>query len=163
MPNWAGTKIEPREERLVSEYLERTWPKARKVVRVRLGQVQALLPTEVLSQPELNMIGVLRRWADAVVLLPDRSIIVEGAILPDPGDISRLLYYEALFKRTPEYSDRWPLPVEKVLLLAIPDPLLVSLGSASGVRVVTYTPAWIQAYVESLSKNKQRATPKERQ
>ena len=159
MPGKAGKTFEPREERMLSEWLARTYQTGRIIQRVRLGPILTNLANAPLNLAEYNLVGNVRRWADAVVILPDRVVLIEAAILPDPGDVSRLHLYAELWPHTPEYSEYTGLPLELVLLTAIPDPVLVRIAGKFGVSCVQYTPDWISEYLATLTSRAQRATP----
>lgn len=101
-----------------------------------------------MSDEEARLVGVFRRWADALVFLPDRIVLIEGKILPQPGVLSQLSLYEELIPKTPELQEHWPKPIEKVLVCAIEDPLISELARRGGVRVVIFHPRWINNYLK---------------
>ena len=84
------------------------------------------------------------------MIMPDRIVLIEGKILPQPGVISQLQLYERLLPKTPELAEHKDKPIEKVLLCAIPDPLLNTLCREAGIRVVVYRPKWITSYLKNL-------------
>ncbi len=92
--------------------------------------------------------GVFRRWADAVVILPDRIVLIEAKILPKPGVGEQLDLYERLIPETPELRQHAHKPIEKVLVCAIEDRLVTQLLRERGIRVVVYKPAWIDEYLD---------------
>jgi hypothetical protein len=150
-------KWQPREMRLVSEYVAKYYPNSISLTRVRLGPTHPALILEDISEEEKNMLTVWRRWADAIVITRNRLILIEGAILPDPGDVSKLILYEYLLKYTPELQQYLDRDVVKVLLLAIEDPVLEKIARAAGIQVVVFCPDWVRDYVRSLAERKQRA------
>jgi len=95
-----------------------------------------------------RLLGVFRRWADAVVTMPDRIVLIEGKILPQLGVISQLKAYERMIPNTPEYREHATKPVEKVLVCAIEDPLITQLAREEGIRVVIFRPEWIEEYLK---------------
>ena len=151
-------KWEAREMRLVSEWIAREYPDRPYRTNVRLGSLHPRLKGKFLSESELRMAGVFRRWADALVFLDDRIILIEGAIRPQPGDISVLRLYKRLIPNTPDLAEYSNLPVEMVLLCSIPDPVLVELAREDGIRVVVYRPKWIEEYMEVLYPRERTAT-----
>jgi hypothetical protein len=151
-------KWEPREMRMVSEYLVKKYSGYRSMTRVRLGALHPELLSPDLSEEEKNMLTVWRRWADAIVITPTTMILIEAAILPDPGDISKLDLYAALLPHTPEFAEYKSFPIVKELVIAIEDPLLVKLAHDSGIRVVVFSPGWVKDYIKTLSHRKQRAS-----
>ena len=143
--------------RMLGEWLEKTYPDKNYYTRVRLGRPPAVAFGEPLPPEELAMLGVWRRWADAVVVLPDRLVLVEAAIRPDPGDISKLQLYASLLPHTPEFRQEKDKPIELVLLYSLVDPILVKLAREQGIKVVYYQPSWLQAYLDILYPRERRA------
>lgn len=136
--------------RLVSEWLAREYPNERYQTNVRLGSLHPRLQGKFLSEAEQRLVGVFRRYADALVFLQTRTILVEAAILPQPGKISILHLYERLLPKTPDLREIWQLPIEKVLLCAIVDPVMVQLAREQGIRVVVFKPDWIDEYMKQV-------------
>lgn len=147
----------PVETRLVAEYLAWRWPHVKTQQRVRLGRVPHELPREGLSPEEVRMLGVWRRWADAVVLGPRETTIIEAGIIPDPGDASKLEHYMDLFPETPEFADRARLPLRGHLLYAVDDPLLHRLALRHGLTMEVWTPAWVWPYLATRRPGHRRA------
>lgn len=146
-----------REMRMLVEWLEKTYPGARYYTRVRLGRPPAALILPGMTEEELAMVGIWRRWADGVVVLKDRLVLIEAAIRPDPGDISKIELYTYLLPHTPEFSEYAHLPIEKVLLYALEDPVLVKLARDKGIRTVYYSPPWLPEYMAILYPRERRA------
>jgi len=87
-------KWEPRELRLVSEFAAEYFPDCEIRMRVRLGRPTPELDIPDLTPKEAMLLAVWRRWADALIICPEKIILVEAAIRPDPGDISKLELYK---------------------------------------------------------------------
>lgn len=149
-------KWEPRETRLVSEYIVKFYPKDQHFTRVRLGALHPELLPEKLSDEERRMLVVWKRWADAIVVTRTKVILIEAAILPDPGDISKLLLYEYLLRHTPEFEQYLDRPIEKQLVICVEDPLLTKIARGSDIKVIAFAPEWVSDYVRSLAGRKQR-------
>jgi len=150
-------KWQPREMRLVSEYIARYYPNSISLTRVRLGPTHPQLLSEDLAEEEKRMLTVWRRWADAIIVTRTRLILLEAAILPDPGDVSKLILYEYLARYTPELQQYLDRDIEKVLLVAIEDPVLTTIARAAGIEVVLFCPSWVKEYIQTLAQRKQRA------
>lgn len=151
-------KWEPREMRMVSEYIAQKYAGYESATRVRLGSLHPELELPGLSEAEKNMLmGAYNRWADAVVITPTSLILIEGAILPEVGDISKLELYAELLPRTPRYVQYADREIVKELVVALEDPVLMMLARRHGVRVVFFCPDWIADYISTLSTRKQRA------
>jgi len=142
--------------RLVSEYIVKYYPKDVHYTRVRLGATHPDLLPEDLSAEERRMLTVWKRWADAVVITKRKLILIEGAILPDPGDVSKLLLYEYLLKFTPEFEEYRELGIEKQLVISVEDPVLTKIARGAGIKVIAFAPDWISEYVRGLAQRKQR-------
>jgi len=148
---------QPRELRMVAEFLAQEYPDAAYLSHVRLGRIQPRLEGTYISDEEARMLGVFRRWADAIVLLPDRLVLIEAAIRPEPGDISRLELYERLIPNTPELQEHVGKPIEKILLYAMPDDLLLTMAREHGIIVRYFRPPWIEGYLAELYPRERRA------
>jgi len=157
MPN-EKRQWQPREMRLVSEFLAKHYSNYETRTRVRLGAIHPELHPETLSESEKAMVGVFRRWADAIVIMPDRLIIIEAAIRPSPGDISQIELYEHLIPLTPELDEFRSLPIEKVLVFALEDPVVVAMARERGIRAIYFKPPWIDDYLAILYPRERRAT-----
>jgi len=146
-----------REMRLVSEFLAKYYPEYPSQTRVRLGSIHPDLEG-MLSDAERRMVaGAWRRWADAIVFMPDRLILIEAAIRPSPGDISQLELYEHLLPLTPEFDEHKAKPIEKVLVFAIEDPVVASMARERGIRVIYFRPEWVEDYLKVLYPRERRA------
>ena len=150
MPEVRSAKWSPREERLISEFCAKEFPDAPVRLRVRLGPYLSALDPSQLSDRELRMVGSWRRWADAVVVQPDRLTVIEAAIRPAVGKISQLEYYLRLVGSTPELLEFAGRPVHGLLLFAIQDPLLEQLAREKGFQVRYYRPPWVDEYLTQI-------------
>lgn len=146
----------PREQRLVSEFVARYFAGADVRLHVHLGGVLPRWRGQFSKPSDLGMVGLFRRWADAVILLENRVILLEGKILPQPGVISQLDLYERLFPKTPELSEHAHKPIEKTLLCAVEDPLVTQMAREQNIRVVVYRPEWIDGYLDILEQRKKQ-------
>jgi hypothetical protein len=151
------TPVEPRESRLLSEYLAAKWPGKRIIFQPRLGLQIPQNGDTPLTYAELRLAGVWRRYPDAVILLPDRAIIVECSVKPDPGKISILELYGELFPKTPEMEEFAKLPVELLLVWGIPDTACQVLATRKGIRVEVYQPQWVLDWLDTLRPRDKRA------
>lgn len=157
MPN-QKREWQAREMRLVAEFLAKEYADYPSQTRVRVGSLPSGLHPENLTGPEQRMVGVWRRWADAVVFMPDRLVLIEAAIRPAPGKISQLELYEHLLPMTPELAEHKGKPIEKILLFAIEDPVVVAMARERGIRVVYFHPDWVDSYIETLYPRERRAS-----
>jgi hypothetical protein len=147
----------PVETRLLAEYLALRFRGQHVKERVRLGTSPDELVDEGMDERALRMVGVWRRWADAVVIQPGRCLVIEAAVLPDPGDVSKLQLYCRLWPRTPEYAEYSKLPVTGMLVYAVPDGLIAQLAAEAHLLLDYYHPAWIDDYLAKLAVRARRA------
>ena len=152
-----GTPIDLRESRLLSEYLALKYPGARVVLQPRLGAVPAHLQDAGLSSSELRMLGVWRRYPDAVILEPNLVTVVEACLKPDPGKISIIELYASLFPQTVEFEQFRSLPVSMLLVWAVPDEAVAAMARQRGIRVDIFQPTWVLDWLETLYARHRRA------
>lgn len=148
---------QPRELLMVTEYLAKNYNKYPSKTRVRLGSIPSELNKIGMDLSEQRMAGVWRRWADAIVFRPRSVVIIEAAIKPDPGYVSKLQLYGRLFKHTPEFQPYALLPVTLELVYALRDEAVIQLAREAGIRVVEYKPPWLDEYLRILYPHERRA------
>lgn len=139
------------EERLVAEWAAREHPDARVQLRVRVGE----LPPEAATVERMGispyMYGVVRHWADAVIIYPDRVIVVEGKIKLSSMALGQIIVNTELFGSTPEFRDTWDRPREGILLYAFGDTQTERLAVAHGFTCEEFRPAWAkEAYINRM-------------
>lgn len=139
------------ETRLVSEYLAATYPDAIVMERVRLGPVVAVGGNEGLTDAEVRMSGVFRRFADAIVVTKSELIVVEGKMRAAPDAVAQLHLYNELVDDTFDLLDYKHLPRALELVTAIADPAVERMAAKFDVRVRVYRPAWYAQWVQSRS------------
>ena len=149
---------QPREMQMLSEWLVKTQQGKRWRTRVRLGSPKSEVPRPEMSVEEQAMIGVWRRWADAVILEEKEVTIVEAAIRPQPGKISQLELYAMLLPMTPELAPWKGLPLSLILLYANEDPATNALARQKGIRCIEYKPLWLDAYLQLLLPRERRGS-----
>lgn len=142
---------------MIAEWLGQTFPGAEYRTMVRLGRIQPRLANGTYTEDEERMLGVHRRYADAVVILPDRLLLVEAVMRADPGKLAVLELYEMLIPQTPELQQYANLPIKKVLLYAIEDPVLVELARRKDILAVRFTPSFFDTWFAQLKARHQRA------
>jgi hypothetical protein len=146
------------EMRMVAEYLRRTYPNADVMMRVRLG---SLLPDGVrgeIPDDEAALLGVFRRWADAVVITPSELIVVEASIRSDTGDPSKLVIYGRLVPHTAELRPYLNRRLVLELVVAVEDPVVTAVAHEMGIRTRVYAPPWLPEYRAALHRRERRPT-----
>ena len=63
---------QPREQRLCSEFIARFYADYESRTHVHLGAPPPRFAGRYTTDAQARLLGVFRRWADAVVLMPDR-------------------------------------------------------------------------------------------
>jgi hypothetical protein len=161
MTDAAGEKptrdYQPRETRLLAEWLAKTFPEGGYRTHVRLGPIITNASGRFASAAELNLIGqAFRRWADAVVFLPDRLAVVEAKLVLDPRVIGQLELYLDLVNKTPELEPFANLPPEGWIVCGVSDPATEVLAARRGYRVIVYRPAWWDEWLAVLERRQRR-------
>lgn len=149
---WTGA-----ESRLVSEFLAVRFPDARTMQRVRVGRIPRELALDGLSPAEVRMLGIWRRWVDAIVFTDRDVTLIEAAVRPNPGDVSQLELYMHLFPMTPEFAEYKNTPLRGMLVYAIPDPVIEVLAARRGYTVQIYHPPWVDDYFAKFAARMKRA------
>lgn len=140
----AGRPNEQIEQRLVAEWLQANRSGYWFQTRVRLGALASELAGDDLTEAERRMLhGAWARWADAIVELPDRTELIEGKIIAHPVAIGQLELYARLLPETTDLAHRRTLPVEKIMLYAIPDAHVCAMAVERGIRCVEFRPPWV--------------------
>jgi len=147
----------PWEMRMVGEWVSSSFGDVRYQTNVRVGRIQPRADDGTYDRDELAMLGVWRRFVDAIVYLPDRLLLVEAVMRADPGKLAQLELYERLLPQTLELQDYLHLPVQKVLLYCIQDPALELLAKEKGILAIRFTPSFFDEWFNKLRGRHQRA------
>ena len=122
-----------------------------------MGRPPSQLVRPDMAPEDVRMIGVWRRWADAIVIDGKKLILIEAAIRPEPGDVSKLELYEMLIPETPELAQYAGRAVVKLLVYAIEDSAVLMLARRHGVKTTRYVPSWLPSYMRQLFPRERRA------
>ena len=133
-----------RESKLIFEWINKFHPNSLQWRRVQLGPV--------IEHEEARLMGVLRRWADAVFLAKDVVYIVEAAWAPDPGKVSQLELYKQLFPKTQKFSAWKDKEIKLIFLTTKIDKEVKDLCEEHGIEFVLYAPAWVKEQWEEMIK-----------
>ncbi|MHC1630762.1 MAG: hypothetical protein ACXQT4_00430, partial [Methanotrichaceae archaeon] len=90
-------------ESYLTEWLGITYPPGTWITNVRLGKVKPPATERLTPEEQRLLIGAFGASADAIVLLPDKVVIVEVMIRHEPGAGEDLLKYKMLFKETEDF------------------------------------------------------------
>ena len=141
---------------MLSEYVAHEYPGARAFLRLGLGTIETVVTMPGLEAADLGQFKGLRRYADAVIILPTELILLEAKMRAEPGAIAQLGLYARLVPLTPELQPYLDRPLVKELVFAIPDPVVSLLAADAGVRIKTYRPAWLAQWSAERNRRKSR-------
>jgi hypothetical protein len=148
MPGPKGRR--PWSTMLLREYAAKAYAGYPLLEQFRLGPTQNQILGVPLTAPLERALRVSNWFADGVIPASDKTVIIEAKIRPNPSAIGQVLYYLRLALQTPLLQSRLNLPVEPVVLFAESDASVENFARSYGVRVATYTPAWIMDYLQSV-------------
>lgn len=138
------------ERQLIYEYLAKFYPEIPHWIRIEIG---ANLPGR-----EDPIYTKTRRWADAIVRMPDHMLIIEGKMQGRPDVVAQLLNYKRLLPSTPLFKKYADLPIKLQMVVALIDDDTKQFVEDSGIEVVVYKPANYEAwYKQRILKNKDSA------
>jgi len=149
----------PAETRLLSEWIAKFHRDDQVLIHVYVGSIPLEQLGKKLTQAEIQMLGVRRRWVDAIIIYPDHVELIEAKIITTPDVWAQLIHYISLFPGTPELAQYSRLPVEGVVLTAISDPTITALMRQHGIKEIVWTPDWIQGYLETKGQKYRIARP----
>jgi hypothetical protein len=133
---------------LLRAWASRAYPGVPLSEQFRLGPTISHL-VGVTVTPALEAALRVNNWyADAVLMLPFETLIVEAKVKPTPSAVSQVKFYADLLPRTPEMQNRLSLPINCTVLFAEDDPSVTSFAQRHGCRVAIYTPPWIADYLQ---------------
>jgi hypothetical protein len=146
----ASDKWAPRETAMVTEWVAKTFPMDRVIIRARVGAPDASLVEQVGEARADALSKVFKRWVDAVIIRPQEVILVEAKIRGTPAALGQLVAYRDLFRKTPEFRDVATRPTRLLLLTPWDDADLKDTAASLGIDVVNYRPPWLDEYLQML-------------
>jgi len=143
MPTFSRIRREI-EPRWVAEYCVKFYPNYPVRYRCPLGPIPEQLE-------EMYGVGkgkrVFRPWrpeVDALIILPDRLILVEGKVFKYMDGVSKLPVYKSLVPQTPELKPYWHLPIEMHFLIVKELAWVKEAAERMGVKLIAWAPVWVQ-------------------
>jgi hypothetical protein len=146
----ARAEYQQRERRYVPEFINEKYPK-----RVAVFYNMAVGPApETLYNlhPEVPLEN-FRRWRffiDAIVILSNKMVLVEGKLRTSAEALGQLLLYSKLLSQTPELKPYSHLAVQMVLVTPRPDPRVIGVAASLGITVEVYITDWVRDYLKSV-------------
>ena len=136
-------------ESYLAEFLGITFPPGTWRANVRLGKVRPPAPHELTPEERRMLKGAFGASADAIVILPDKVIIIEAMVRHEPGALEDLIKYKMLFRETEEFRSHWNKPIELWIITPLDLPFYEKLAEKMGIKVVKYKPSWILEYLHT--------------
>jgi len=146
----APKEYKQRERRYVPDYVEMKFPDR---VAVFYNMAIGPPPEEMFSAyPEIPLAHFRRWrfWIDAVVILKERLVLIEGKLRKPQEGLGQLLFYKSLLPKTPELAPYAARPVEMVLVVPREDPRVITYAQSVGITTEIYQPEWVIEYLRSL-------------
>jgi len=140
------------EAEYVAEYCQATFPGIAVVYHARLGTWPGPLTAGELTEEEQAMLRVRMRWADAVILLPEKIIVVEGKLRASEflKGLGELQVYIHLLKVTPEFEKFKDRPVVGRLLIPMEDPVVIAITRQQGIETAVYKPTFWEEFTAAI-------------
>lgn len=143
----AKRKYEPRETRLINEWVKGNYPEALQWRLPRLGPIPG-------TEGDKYYKG-LRRWCDYVIFVKDTVFIIEAKMRPKPEGLAELEVYDRLFPKTPEFKELWNKPRKLVYLTTKHDDIIAELSAEKNIEFVVYAPEWVKEWwIERMEKGR---------
>ena len=147
---------QPRETRLLSEWVAKNYPNDRAMYRVRLGRPPSWAAPSIAEGAPPEIYKIYQRWADAIIIREKELILVEAKIRPAPGVISQINLYAQLLPKTAEMAQFMDRPIRKIILMAMRDPEVEELAAVDGIEIQIYSPDWVNDYLKEIRKYRER-------
>jgi len=105
------------------------------------------------------MLRVRMRWADAVILLREKIIVVEGKLRASEflKGLGELQVYTHLLKVTPEFEKFKDRMVVGRLLTPIEDPVVNAIARQQGIETAVYKPKFWADFITAIQPRQGRA------
>jgi len=145
------------ERRLLGEFLRKEFPTTPYSTNVRLGALPPEYEARPLTAAQARLLNPKKRFADGLIYLPDKTILIEAKMKMHPGIISLLELYKKLFQETPDLRERWNLTIEMMLVYVVEDPPTTQQAREHGIRCIQHVPSWIKEWVQTLESRRRPA------
>jgi len=147
------------EAEYVAEYCQTAFPGQRVIYHCRLGTWPTSLTAEELTPEEQAMLRVRMRWADAIILLPEKILVVEGKLRASEflKGLGELQLYVHLVPHTEEFLAWKGTPAVGRLLIPIPDPVVEAIARQQGIETAVYKPKFWREFLTAIQPRQARA------
>lgn len=146
------------EAEYVSEYVTITFPGATVVYHCRLGTWPQPLTAGELSEQEQAMLKVRMRWADAIIIEPDKLIVIEAKLRASEflKGLGELQLYTHLVRHTPEFEKFKNRAVVGRLITPIEDPALTLIARQQNIETAVFKPSFYDDFLEAIQPRQAR-------
>ena len=139
---------EPREQRMTIDYILEKYPGIHAETRVGLGALPEL-PKRLKDRGiSPRIMRGYQHWADGLIYLPDKTILIEAEILASRDGLGSLILYKQEYYKTARLRPRFSLPLVLREVYAYPDPPVIEAFRALGFETEQYRPEYIRKYYE---------------
>lgn len=139
--------IQQRERALLSEYIRLKLQGLQVRQNCPLGIVPESLIVEYGRTAALRVARKMRPEVDALVIAPDKLVLIEAKISRWVDGLSKLVLYRALIPDTPEMEAYFKLPVVMRMVIPFTQENMLSVAARMGVEVVEFTTPAIDEYL----------------
>lgn len=148
------------EAQYVSAYVAQRYPGQSVRIHAHLGTQPRSADGKFLEPAEERLMRVYMRWADAIVFLPEETVIIEGKLRSSEylKALGELELYIELLQHSAEYASMISSRIVGELLVPVEDPTVSVLARRKGFRVVIWSPPWLKAYMDNLDPRKVRGS-----
>jgi len=145
---------------LLREWAAAAYPGLPLYEQYRLGPTHASLVGVTVTPGLEEALRVMNWYADGVIYAPNETLLIEAKMKPNPSAVGQALFYLRLLPSTPQHNLKPYAPIVPVVLFAESDPTVTIFARSLGVRVVTYTPKWVEDYLNQVQlRPRQRSLP----
>ena len=139
--------IVQRERALLAEYIRLKLPGVQVRQNCPLGIVPESLIVEYGRTAALRVARKMRPEVDALVITPDRLILIEAKILRWVDGLAHLVVYKALVPDTPELEEYAKRPVVMRMVIPFTQENMRSVAERMGVEIDEFTTPAIDQYL----------------
>ena len=135
---------------LLREWAAMAYPGFQLYEQYRLGPTHASVVGVTVTPGMAEALRVMNWYADGVIYAPNETLLIEAKMKPNPSAVGQSLFYLRLLPSTPQHNSKPYAPIVPVVLFAESDPTVTMFAQSLGVRVVTYTPRWVEDYLNQV-------------
>lgn len=132
------------ERLLMYEYVAKFYPDKPHWFRIEVGPIP--------GDGKNPLYARTRRWADAIIRMPDHMLIIEAKMKPKPDVVSQLLNYRDLYPQTPLFTKYKNDKIVMKIVCAMVDDETRAFIERNGIEVEVYKPtnfdAWYKFTIE---------------